>query len=277
MDRSAKAMQEVAKQVKAMCARTEQITEKATKHLIPAPKFDGHGDVNLFISRYNETALINGWEGEEKLLRFKMSISGPAAVGVEGKTFEEICTQLVKRYTLTEAGAHQLLRTLKWKAGDSIYEFSDYTHKIIQAAFPELTREQQEQRVIKEIISALPTNYQVLQWQLTHNNPKKLQEVIAMIQDFGALNPHTIKVNQIDPEVSELKTAMQAMTKTQEELAKAVAAISTTVAALSTTVHQGPARRPKSELTCYGCGKQGHIRRECPNKKTTGNDSVQLA
>ena len=41
-------MQEVAKQVKAMCARTEQITEKATKHLIPAPKLDGHGDVNLF-------------------------------------------------------------------------------------------------------------------------------------------------------------------------------------------------------------------------------------
>ena len=81
-------MQEVAKQVKAMCARTEQITEKATKHLIPAPKFDGHGDVNLFINRYNETALLNNWEGEEKLLRFKMSISGPPAVGIEGKTFE---------------------------------------------------------------------------------------------------------------------------------------------------------------------------------------------
>ena len=279
LDKNTRAMQDVAKQMKAMCTRTEEITEKMSKQHIPTPTFDGHGDVHLFINRFKETGRLNGWGEDEKLLRFKMAISGPAATETDDMTFEEISDQLIKRYTLTEAAASQLLRSLKWRSGDSIYEYADYVQKLVRFAFPELSKEQKVARSIREIVSTLPTNYSVLQWQLTHTKPATLKETISMIQEIGSLNCGAVKVNAVDTEVVELRSAVATMTQTQEELTKAVAAISTSVAALASQVQQSNrsrSRKPLSELECYNCRKFGHLQRDCPSRRQ-GNDNVQQA
>lgn len=263
-----KTFQEMAKlaaEMKLLCARTAQ-TKRSN---LPSPTFDGSGDVETFLTRFHETASVNDWDDGEKHLRLKIAITGSAANGTEGKDFDGICEQLRQRYILSETGAMQLLRSLKWRAGDNIYDFVSYLEKIVKSAFPELDTTQRSRRCVKELVNALPSAYHTLQWQLTHQPPASLPDAVKLIHEFGTLQQDRApKINKVETEeMTEMRKALEGVTKTQQEMSLALASITSSLADLT---KQRSSKRDKSQIKCYACGELGHYKRECTNNQGNG-------
>ena len=73
----------MAKQVISSCVSTGELSGTAAKQQIPTPKFNGNRVLTQLITQYNDVSLLNGWEGEGKLLRFKSVTNCGVCTGYE--------------------------------------------------------------------------------------------------------------------------------------------------------------------------------------------------
>ncbi|KAF6030088.1 hypothetical protein EB796_011601 [Bugula neritina] len=64
-------------------------------------------------------------------------------------------------------------------------------------AIPELGEDGRMKRTIKELINALPDEYQTLRWELNHRTPETVEATIDIIHQFSQLQPNTTTVRQV--------------------------------------------------------------------------------
>lgn len=238
------------------------------KNNLPAPKFDGTSDVVQFIQKFEAVADFNGWEDMERQLRFQLAIEGTASQGLLGSTYEEMCKELKARYQLSEGGAAAMLKALRWKPNESIHEFSVHVRKLVDVAYPELDQNQKEARAIKELVTALPSNYNTLSWELNSRPPHSFADAVETIKNYCELNHTSSRINRLGEE-DPLRKIVEAQAASIEKLVAAQAELSQQMSKLMAA----QSSKPRSNK-CFKCEKEGHFARNCP-QQVQGNVQVR--
>ena len=64
-------------EVSSLVQALANLTGPSRRHLKP-PQYSGVGDVDLFLTQFEDVAMINGWSEEESLLHLRLSLTGKA-------------------------------------------------------------------------------------------------------------------------------------------------------------------------------------------------------
>ena len=72
---------------------------------------------------------------------------------------------LHKQYALTEDVASRLLKDIRRKRNENVFQFSQRVTRLVHKVYPELSTAQQEHQVKRELISTVPQGSQ-LAWTL---------------------------------------------------------------------------------------------------------------
>ena len=270
------------------------LTDATMPHqAIPAPTFDGTTDVDVFLQQFNEIADHNRWSEVERRLRLGIALRGPATSGIDGETYAIMCEQLHKQYALTEDVASRLLKDIRRERNENIFQFSQRVTQLVRKVYPELSADQQDQQVKRELISTVPQGSQ-LAWTLRLTPPGSLEEVDVMNKyETFSEQSHvsrlgTEKVTALEDQVAKQAAAQLA---SQEAMMRQFAAMqSNLMEQLMTTQKQmvevqkevlanlrsKPSNR--QEVRCFNCHEKGHYARDCSKpKKESGNDEVQAS
>ena len=262
---------------------------------IPAPTFDGTGDVDEFIDNYEAIANHNRWEQAEKQLRLQLALKGPASRGVQGNSCDEVYEKLRSQYGLNCDTATALLRSLKLRPKENIHQFGEKVMKLVQKAYPELSKEQQDQQAKQEVVCAVASSSQ-LSWTLRLNPPKTLAEALEVIHKYHTLTGPETGLHRLEAEeVAELKLqiAQQAeeYRNSQKEMMQQFAAMQASLTQQLVESHkqlaatqQGLAsesagrsdwRGGRKDIRCYNCNGLSHVAKFCKKPKKSGNEAVQ--
>lgn len=246
---------------------------------LPTPIFDGSTDVLTFTQKFRKIAHINEWDEEEALIRLQNAVSGNANQGLDSCTStDQIIERLHNRYSLTEQGASQLLKNLKWSVGEDLYSFTDYVRRLVHTAYTGLDDAARERLAIKEFIQAIPRSLQTVHWELTQRPRDNMEEVIKIVRQYEAMGGMN-KINKVELEElrevkDQLKMQAELLTKLSENqmLLQQQITQDTKRTTFSNFRRTDPRiRKPLSEVTCYRCEQKGHIARNCNTKVTLGN------
>jgi hypothetical protein len=271
---------QIGEQLGAITDATQILLRQATRphRQLPTPTFDGNRDVEDFLRDFYQVAGLNGWGTDELPIRLRGALSGSAQTGLDGcRNDGEIVARLRARYQLSEAGASQLLKNIKWNAGEDVFQFTDHLQKLMPRAFPELDAGQIQQRILKELLQALPPRLKHITWELQQRPIHDLSEVVALIHQFEVTNPTGPPVRTVqEKEVETLRQQLQQQAEQLHAQAEVLRKITETQQLMQQQYQlprprtsNPPERRSRAEIECYGCGQKGHIKRQCP--KTAGN------
>ncbi|KAF6026463.1 hypothetical protein EB796_015237 [Bugula neritina] len=190
--------------------------------------------------------------------------------GLPEGTYTHRAGQLRTRYQLTEQGASQLLKQVSWNPKENIHEFANYLKRLIQMAIPELGEDGRMKRTIKELINALPDEYQTLRWELNHRTPETVEATIDIIHQFSQLQPNTTTVRQVKNDSmveleARLDQYMAQQNKMMQKLIETQGAMLEKLTLSTASVQSRPPRTASTPVTCYACGERGHMQGDVRN------------
>lgn len=107
-----------------------------TAERIPAPKFKGVGNVEVFYQQFDQVAEMNNWSAAARLIHLRNSLDGPAQVCADGESEAEILASLLSRYGITRGQAREKLSRLERQKNQSYYDFAVEVDRLCGKAFP---------------------------------------------------------------------------------------------------------------------------------------------
>ena len=220
--------------------------------------FEGDGDVRGWIRLYERYASLLGWGEAEKSQGLPLFLRNDAQVWYQGldeaktRTWKELLRQLYKRYDAPES---------KWITARELGQKRLQPGKTVESFGDEVRRRQRE----LELSDPVALSYFI------NGLPKNVQRIVsqAMPKDFEQaqqLARNAVKLNQMEDSglrlIKEDNSEMDALKKDVSDLVRQMAELSRLVE--SATMAPPMRRNQRGEMQCFGCGRTGHIRRNCP-------------
>lgn len=257
------------------------------------PQFNGTGDIDQYISQFQEVSAANRWTESEARLHLKLSLSDTATSCGEGKTTKEIFQNLQARFGLSIRQAKEKLRSIKGN-NHELPKLGSEISALIKLAYPNLDQQDQTDMALDTFSRALDSVS--LQRHFLATKPDTLRQAVQSAEEFFQLEKSSrqAKLNNIT-ETNIDNTRIQELAQQQETLQKLILQQQEQQQQILQQLQEmqrtrfitpqfqpfpqqdfpprAPAHRPP--LACYEC--QGpHLRRNCPklhNKtnKPTGN------
>ena len=214
---------------------------------VKAPRFDGTTSWRTFKTQFETVCQHNGWSAGEKAVHLIAGLHGRAAEVLhsvqQGAKYEDILAVLDGRY-----GDHQLaaayrvqMRNRTQRGNESLQEFAAEVEQLDHMALDGLPQDHIQREAAYTFIDGLRDTE--IRQHLMLGGEQNLREALAKALRMEAAkgttapSPRVRIVNEDTPEVR--RGAAERRTPP-------------------------PRRRSTREITCWDCGKQGHIRRNCP-------------
>ena len=241
------------------------------------PQYSGEGDIDLFISQYQDVAQANGWSSRESTLHLRSSLTGKALECGRGEDPEEIFTELRAHFGMTSRQAKEQLHKFQRSPKQSIRDMGTQISGLVKKAYCKLDLVDQEEMALDVFTKAIGDRD--LRRMLLVRPPKDMKEAIQLSEDFlQAGESKSQKVTTLveveeKPEGKPTEKAPEVTSVLAETLAtmKQVLELQTaTLSVLSQQRQQPP--QEKKPLTCYHC-EGPHLKKNCPKLKNTPQQS----
>lgn len=255
--------------------REPRPTERRVR--LKVPVFNGEGDVELFIEQFQHLVEVEEWTDEITVIKAREGLTGKAQTCGRYYSWPEIAESLRLHFGVTAADAGLQLNNLRRGTNQSLAEYGLEVQKLTRIAYEDAP-EALQQRLAMERFK-LGLNHTGLQGHLLARNPRSIEEAIPMGKEYlNVMKRNTPVVREVEiserTEVQAVQptTATPSLSQVVMELHKELEKMRIEMSRLQEQSNKrvNSIRKP---LVCWGCQKEGHVRRACPtNPAEPGND-----
>ena len=242
------------------------------------PQFSGEGDIDLFISQYEDVAKANRWSDQESTLHLRSSLTGKALECGRGEDPEEIFTELRAHFGMTPRQAKEQLHKFQRSPKQSLRDMGTQISGLVKKAYSKLDAEDQEEMALDVFVKALGDRD--LRRMLLVRPPSNMKEAVQLSEDFlqageSSKSPKITAIGEVEDE-SEGEPAEKApkvtavLAETLATMKQMIELQAATLSALSQVKQPPPTE--KKPLSCYQCSGP-HLKRNCPQLRNTTQQS----
>ena len=252
-----------------------------------APQYEGSGDIDYFIQQFQDVALANQWNQGATLLHLREALKEGARDCGRPGNIAGIYEALRARYGCSPREARTRLAGLKKDFKTALPEHAIEVQRLVRLAYADLPDRNQVAMALEIFANTLGNTY--LQRHLLAVDPQDLESAVRAGNEYLQIRPRSDRggphsaVRAIDeePEVRVQPVTEPDNARLAQVLTKLVEQMEQLQSRMNSP--RGPASQPRQEKKpgCWGCGKLGHDRRDCPTHpwtatkkaKTSGNDN----
>ena len=246
-----------------------------------APQFDGEGDVEYYIQQFTDVAAANQWTEPAQLLYVRESLREGARDCGKAPTVAGVFTNLRARYGLTPREARARLASLRKDARTGLQEHASEVERLVGVAYQGMDGEQRREMAIETFASTL--NNPSLQRHLLAVTTPTLEAAVRAGSEYLQIRPsqnsapavrlveeEMVETDRVSPVTSE--TLMGNMVGVLQGLMSQLERLTTRAES-----SRPPKETNKASKKCWGCRKEGHLRKDCPThpwetEKPQGNE-----
>lgn len=244
-------------------------TSLTSKVKLRPPRFDGHGDVHLFIKQFREVAELCEWDDRVALVQLRSCLERKARDCARGDSLREVFGRLLAMFGLTPSQAREELHNLVRESNESYRSFGDRVDRLSQLAYGGLGHVLEKTLALEHFDRAVsdPT----LRQHLLVVKPERLEDAIRAAEEYarvGASPPGKLGRHRIAPIVEDQDEIIQRCGR-PSGLEEVLGRLSLQVDSISRrleTLETGFAtrRQQKTSKNCFHCKEPGHFKRNCP-------------
>ena len=244
--------------------RNRQVEEGPFRKPVVMPlRFDGSGDLDDYLEHFQLCVEVNGWSEAQAGAFLGVSLMGGARRLLTGVSpsatggFQALKDALRRRFAprnQTES-YKALLRTRIRRAEESLQDLGEDVWRMMRLAYPEADAKTLDSMGKDRFLDSLGDT-QLKHW-VFQSKPKTMEEAITTAVEAEAyLSVERTRGGAARAASLSMAEELAVLSKKLEEL-------------MQTMVHGGgnPSRtRGGRKGACFGCGEEGHFRRECPHR-----------
>jgi len=121
-------------------------------------KFDGTGDVELYLQQFHENKEANGWTDAGVLLHLKCTLGGAATNCGRGSTLELFCQALQSRFSMSTRCACEKLHQLRYELNSSLLVLGSEVERLVSIGYPDADSQSRNTIALDAFMRALNHN-----------------------------------------------------------------------------------------------------------------------
>ena len=256
----------VAQLAQALTRLAEQRPPAPVREFKP-PQFNGQEDVEFFLQRFLEVAAANDWSDRAALLHLRGCLVDGATDCGRAESVAGVLANLRARYGLTARESRSRLATLRKGPQTSLQEHAMEVQRLTDLAHPNLPAEYRHTMVVDAFLNTLGNA--ALQRHLLAVDTPNLEAAVRAGNEFlqvrtGSGREAPVRsVVETEVQVEGTEAGVRSVASL-EVLAPLLERLLSHLERLSRGARGPSFRSANSRTTCYGCGKQGHLRANCP-------------
>ena len=234
-----------------------------------APQFDGDGDVEYYIQQFIDVAAANQWTGPAQLLYLRESLREGARDCGKAPDVEGVFTNLRARYGLTPREARARLTVLRKEARTTLQEHATEVEHLVRVTDHGMNVDQQRDMAVETFASTL--NHPALQRHLLAVDTPTLEVAVRAGGEYLQIRPSQsgTAVRTVDDESSETDRVSPVTSESlMTTMIGVMQGLLSQLEKMAAKTEQGQAKKSqeKTAKKCWGCQKEGHLRKNCPTQ-----------
>ena len=225
-------------------------------------RYDGKGDVDLFIRQFEQVCAVNGWDEPMSLVQLHHCLVGDAMSCGRHSTYDSTVRDLRARYGCRVREASRRLSSLR-QGTMTVHELGDEINRLADVVFGAGLNEAQR---VEYFLDALKSGE--MRRMLTLTRPRSISDAIDTASELFWDASSSVRVVS-EPRASEEADLAKQVKLLGEKLEKLISLTSENASkGKDQPSNDGQKGNRRSHtVICYTCGEVGHVRRFCPKRK----------
>ena len=238
-------------------------------------KFNGGLDENwtAWLQKYNQIAAVNGWTPAQQAQYLGLALTGDAQLfyqAIPAATRNGPLAALVQALTARFAPPQRAeLHRAEFKArrqrkDESLSAFCEAVRSAASRAYPAMAVGDRDMLARDQYLSGLDSRTMRIRCKELH--PATLDEALQAALHQQAITQSEESDAPVLPTCAIAPTPVDTLTATMDKILARLDRLETSAA--PPQIPQSTARQARPPITCYNCGRRGHISRECRSPRT---------
>ena len=256
---------------------TEVLERLAGRPVLPppvqqfrAPQYNGRGDVEYFITRFEEVTEANEWRQGAALLHLRDSLRESAEDCGRAAHVQAIYAALRARFGLSPREARSRLSNLRKEFRTSLQEHAAEVERLVDIAYGDLPPEHRARMRMETFCNTL--GYLPLQRHLLAVPIHTLEDAVRAGNEYLQMKPASDRGGTNIRQVGDEEEEEEVSSPTEKVLTTLMKTMLQLVEKVDQLQRPPTRTTPKGESdksrVCWECGKEGHLKRNCPHQKT---------